>query len=288
MNRHSSAFALLLLLAALFAAPGAASAAESYDNCKGFIASVPASIGTAGTWCLNADLSTAITSGNAITVNTNDVTIDCNNFKLDGLAAGLATIAHGVHANGRNNVTIRNCNIRGFEYGVMLLNGSGHLVENNHFDGNTVAGMRVDGDRSQIRGNQVVDSGGSTVAAWAFGILAYNSTDILDNTVSGVAATTGGGGAAYGIYTSSNLSGSVNGNHVRDIVKDGASNSYAIYNDLSDRTTIRGNDLLGDGSAGGRGVRCATANGSAKNNIVTGFPAGIVTCSNDGGNVIAP
>ena len=278
---------LLLLTLALLVASRPAVAAESYDNCTGFVTSVPAVVTTPGVWCLKQNLTTAMTSGNAIAVNANDVTIDCNDFKLDGLGAGLGTTAHGILASGRTNVTIRNCNIRGFEYGVLLMTGSGQTVEDNHFSANTYAAVRVDGDRSLIRHNEILDSGGSTLVAQAYGILANNSIDILDNTISGVAARRGGGGCAYGILTQSNLAGSINGNRIRAVLKDGVGFGYDIYNSLSDRVTLRDNDLLGDSSDGNRGMRCATSNGSAKNNVINGFGIGLETCSDDGGNVIA-
>jgi hypothetical protein len=82
---------LLWVVAILLAWPWIvppAQAAESYDNCSGYIDSVPAVIATQGTWCLRKDLSTAQTSGNAIEIAANNVVIDCNDFKLGGLAAG--------------------------------------------------------------------------------------------------------------------------------------------------------------------------------------------------------
>ena len=90
-------WALPGLLAVLACKP--ASAAESYDNCAGFITSLPAVISSQGTWCMKQDLATAVTSGFVITVATNNVTIDCNNFKLGGLAAGAGTQASGIFAN---------------------------------------------------------------------------------------------------------------------------------------------------------------------------------------------
>jgi hypothetical protein len=49
MQRHSIAAALVLAAAGLSASP-AARGAESYDNCTGFIDSVPATITTQGVW----------------------------------------------------------------------------------------------------------------------------------------------------------------------------------------------------------------------------------------------
>src|SRR4029079_17155739 len=49
--------------------------AETFHTCGTTIASLPAVISTQGVFCLTHDLNTAITSGNAITVNANNVTI---------------------------------------------------------------------------------------------------------------------------------------------------------------------------------------------------------------------
>ena len=90
---------LLLAAAAAMLPPASALAAESYDNCTGFIDSLPATVSTQGTWCLRANLSTAMASGDAIAVAANNVTLDCNDFKIGGLAAGayvLRAVGEGV------------------------------------------------------------------------------------------------------------------------------------------------------------------------------------------------
>lgn len=56
-----------------------------------------------GVWRLRADISTAVSSGNAITVNSNNVIIDCNHFKPGGLAAGIGTQAIGIAGFDRLN-----------------------------------------------------------------------------------------------------------------------------------------------------------------------------------------
>src|SRR5690606_9034000 len=78
----------VLLLAGLLAIPSPARAAESYDSCAGYIDSLPATISQQGVWCLRKNLSTNISTGHAITIAANNVTIDCNDFKIGGLAAG--------------------------------------------------------------------------------------------------------------------------------------------------------------------------------------------------------
>src|SRR5262249_15158039 len=87
--------------------------AYSYASCVGFI-DVPTLIPRPGTWCLRQNLGTSITSGAAIWVNADYVTIDCNGFALDNLEAGSRTGATGVLSYRYSGITVRNCAIRGF------------------------------------------------------------------------------------------------------------------------------------------------------------------------------
>jgi hypothetical protein len=265
-------------------------AAESYDNCTGFITSLPAVISTQGIWCLKQDLATAITGGYAIDIQTNNVTLDCNNFKLGGLAAGPSSNAYGINSENHLNATVRNCNVRGFNIGVIIYNtfgGGGHVIEDNRVEGNLFWGILVKGDGSVVRRNQVLNTGGFTIVGSAFGIEADLSVDVLDNTVSGVAATSGSGHDATGIKTSNNLDGSVSGNRVRGVSGDGAGRSYGIYNaDNAGRIVVRRNDVSGNASANSIGLYCPNTFGIAKDNVINGFATAIGTCTDGGGNVI--
>jgi len=282
----------LLALALSLLAPDKAQAAQSYDNCTGYILSLPAVISTQGTWCLNKDVTTAIASGNAITINTNNVTIDCNDFKIGGLAAGVGTSTIGIFSQDHLNATIRHCNVRGFLRGIHLAgsSGGGHAVEDNRFDNNTFVGLQVEGDGSVVRRNRVFDTGGSTVAGDtdANGVVTAYSVDILDNTISGVMPKTGGGGNAFGIIMSSNPSGRIIGNGVHGLVKDGIGSAYGIFGAGTDRITLRDNDVVGDGLAGSIGLDCTSAHGGARDNVITGFGTALFACTDSGGNTIIP
>ena len=291
MNRITCNALLLLALGLLAGLPRVAHAAQSYDNCTGFITSLPTTITSQGTWCLKQDLSTAITNGMAINISTNNVTIDCNDFKIGGLAAGAGTQAEGIYAAAVQNVTVRNCNIRGFATGIYLGHYGGFVVEDNRLDGNTEYGMYVYGDGSVVRRNRVFDTGGSSVvsSATARGIATVYSVDVLDNTVSGVTATVGNNGSAYGISAQLNDGGSINGNRVRAVLADGTGQASGIaFSGGSSRNTIRGNDVIGSSAPGiNYGVQCEDANQHAKDNVINGFATGILTCTDDG-NVVAP
>jgi parallel beta-helix repeat protein len=295
MNRPSifapSLCALLLIPALLSTAP-AAHAAESYDNCTGFITSLPTVITTPGTWCMKQDLSTALSSGHAIEIQTNNVTVDCNDFKLGGLAAGLGTTEIGIFANNRVNLNVRRCNVRGFYVGVGFTasttsSGGGYLVEDNRFDNNTSGGIAVTGDGSVIRHNRVFDTGGATFGTDANGIAAIGSVDILDNIVAGVVATSGSGGYAYGVNTYLNSGASIDGNRVRGLVKDGAGIEFGIYSN-GGQVALHGNEVVGTASPGGFGLACSNGSHAAKDNIVFHFDTAIDTCTDGGGNVNVP
>src|SRR5690606_12133764 len=133
----------------------------------------------------------------------------------------------------------RNCNIRGFNRGVYLAGSgsSGHLVEDNNFDGNTRFGVFiVESPGSEVRNNQVLDTGGSSIAGPAYGIHATRGVDVIGNTVNGVAPTPGN--AAIGISTYLNNTGSVVGNRVRGLAPTNGGSARGIYNDESGRTVI--------------------------------------------------
>jgi len=269
-----------LLALACLSSP-AAQAAESYDNCSGFIDSVPATITTQGVWCLRADLSTAVATGFAIDVATNNVTIDCNQFKLGGLAAGAATLTLGIRAVNRANVAVRNCSIRGFRIGVALSNGSGYIVEDSRFDGNTTVGIYVWGYGSMVRRNLVLDTGGNEVNIdYANGIYAYGGASIHDNLIDGVIAL-GTNRNAFGIRAELNDQASITRNHVGNIYPSGTGTRYGIAA-VGGRVVMRENTVMAGGSATGHGILCTQATQSAVNNVVSGFQNGITACPGTG------
>jgi hypothetical protein len=185
---------LMLALATL-----AASVRAETVNCTP-ITSVPATINQQGLYCLTGNLSTSQASGNAITINANNVTIDLNGWKVGGQAAGTGTQAIGIYS-AANNVTIKNGIVRGFLYGVEL-EGSGAVIRDMLLDGNTNTGISTLGIGALVEHNLIVNTGGSSVYQTAAGIVITggNST-ISDNTVLGLTAT--GGYDAYGILIQS-------------------------------------------------------------------------------------
>jgi len=276
----------LVLLAAAVAAPRPALAAQGTGNCDSFISTLPAVIPSPGRYCLAGPLTTSAASGVAISINASDVVLDCNDYRMDG-TAGTATALYAVYSNNRNHVTVRHCDLHGFYFGIVLSGGMGHLVEDNRLANETFVGTRVDGDYSLVRRNTVTDIGGSTSNISAFGIVTNGSVSVVDNHVDGVSARLAGNGSAYGIFGNTNDTGSIDRNAIGRLVLDGTGRAFGINYQTSDRINVRDNELVGAGGLG-LGIRCQTANGSARDNTITGFSAGFSGCSNDGGNVNVP
>jgi len=191
---------LLVLLALAFSAGPAG--AETV-GCQP-ITSVPVVITVQGIYCFTGHLNTAQTHGAAIEIATNNVILDLNGFKLGGLAAGSATNAIGVYANNRQNITIKNGTIRGFAWGIHLVDqgvSQGHVIEDIRADLNTYTGIDVRGSGHIIRNNQVVTTGGSTAltsSGVAYGIFAAGTgIRVLNNDV--INTFHSGAGSAWAI-----------------------------------------------------------------------------------------
>ena len=265
---------LLLFLPALLTLSHVAKAAESYDSCAGFIDSVPATLSTQGVWCLRGDLSTAIASGNAITIATNNVTIDCNGFKIGGLGGGTSSNARGIYAEDRQNATVRNCSVRGFHTGIYFDGGAGHLIEDNRLDQILYTGIRVTGDNNRVRRNAVYDTGGHPLYNVSIGIIA--AADIIDNTVAGVFAAMSTGATPRGIIASGPGT-EVRGNQIRGLA--GGSGGF-VYGISATAAGVRvsENQITATVATTGYGISGAGATTFCTGNTVANFGTAFDGC----------
>ncbi len=267
------------LLACAFAVPHAARAAEGYDNCTGFIDTVPATISTQGTWCLRHDLSTGITNGQAIEIAANNVTIDCNDFKLGGMAAGSVSNAIGIHALDRQNAVVRHCSIRGFLYGIYL-SDDGALVEDNRFDNNLAHGIVAVGEHNLIQRNRIYDTGG-----WASGVESVGidaSADIIDNVVDGV-STAGTTSHVMGVVARADGMRII-GNRIGGLrLNGGAGEADGILIPLSRNLTIERNHIVAEvPGTNGMGVSSNSGNRCVDNTIANFSHGRVVDICNIG------
>lgn len=221
---------------------GATPARAETQNCTP-ITTLPAVIGAPGAYCFTGDLSTPIMFGNAIEIQTDEVVLDLNGFKLGGLAAGPGTFAVGIFAQNRAGITIKNGTIRGFWRGIALQDSGAsqdHVVEVIRADQNRFTAIQVDGASVLIRDNQVVATGGSTIApdSNSYGIRAEGEDPrVLDNNVANTVGV--GAGAGTAIQLSSASRGLVVNNRitVADVGIDMSTSTGKFYSNLTSNVT---------------------------------------------------
>lgn len=271
-----------LLLALLLIVPAARG---ETINCTP-IDLLPYSIVQQGVYCLTANLETNMTSGSAIEILANNVTIDMNGYKLGGLGAGRDTSAIGIRAFQRKNITIRNGIVRGFLRGIHIQDtgsyviSQGHLVEDILADRNTSTGLAVDGRGNTIRGNQVVETGGSTVESDAIGIVLRGSDGkILNNDVTTTRASVDTNGNGRGILLENAEGSVIDNNRVSDVQGEGLGAGYGVHSESSSTLTLRDNIL----KIADRGISLAIVQfgvfpGVCKGNIVQAAPVHFVNC----------
>ena len=280
-------FSLAVLAAVASLSPSDAQAARSYDNCTGFITALPATITTQGTWCLNKHLGTGITSGAALTVDAHNVTIDCNDFRIASQNKTAGNRASGIVSSSRHNTTVRNCLVQDYHWGIKLA-GLGALVEDNTVSASNFIGIGVTGDGSVIRGNRVLDTGGTTYV-WnprAVGIYTSGESEVLGNLVNGVWATAGTNAMAFGINPVDGLNGSVIDNNIKNVVADGSGEAHGIsFYGTTNRISVDSNNVVGTGAANSIGVYCPASNGVVVvGNVANGFATPAYQCAHIEGN----
>ena len=261
-------------LAAALSFPATSRAAESFDACTATIVSLPAVLSSSGRYCLVGDVATAMASGNAIDINANNVTIDCNGFKIGNLAAGAATQTAGVLMH-RLNGTVTGCHFRGFKAPVIGVGAHGARIENNVFEGGRYYGLYLAGDGTTIRGNRFVDIGG-TVGGEA--IRVDGSGEIRDNLIDGVTTASGSatGITGYGDFV-------VIDNTIRGLVGPTTDNAVGISFSGEDTQVFIERNHLQARVDEGTGVNCPPV-AIFRDNSVIGFAAPWSGCTDHGRN----
>lgn len=271
---------LVALLALGLLSP--AHAAEGQDSCTGVVTSLPATISSPGNWCLTHHVYSAITSGAAITVEANDVTLDCNDFKVGGLPGNINTNTVGVLATNRTGTTVRNCVVRGFIIGIQLAGtASSGLIEDNRLDQNTVAGISLAGSGHLVHRNRIFDTGGRPGSMRTDGI--FSTADfsrITDNAVMGLTvAGSGGDVEGYSILGNAN---EVARNYLTDVVPNGG-DAVGIDMGTSAGGIVHRNQLLSNAAVAGTAI-VSGADNQCSANSYAGWGSGIVGCTDGGSN----
>lgn len=136
------------------------------------ITTLPATITLPGTYYLKQNLQVNMTGqGAALSVEANDVTIDLNGHTITNLAAAPSVATFGIHSFNKNNITVRNGTIIGFQIAVCLESvpvddstlSSGHLVEDIYASKCNFMGVAVTGGNGTVRRCRFTRIGGTSV-----------------------------------------------------------------------------------------------------------------------------
>jgi hypothetical protein len=193
---------MLLALAAVVLLLGSTARAQDFYVVAGGgppvgtkITSLPYTINGPGFYFLAGNLSYTNTTGVAITINHNDVTLDLMGFILVGTGANSS--ATGIYMSSRYNVEVRNGTVAGFFYGVhedsanghnhriiniratfntygLVLAGADHLIKNCLGSDNTLFGIHISGPGALIADNVANNN--------VVGITMYGPGSFLGNT----------------------------------------------------------------------------------------------------------
>lgn len=156
------------------------------------ITTVPYVITSPGNYCLENDISTSITAGNAITIESNNVVVDLQGYTITG-NDNPDTLATGIFSENQGNIKVRNGQINGFANAVALNPGVGLvtgfpenvLVENMTVRGSRITGVTVRAVDAIIKDNTVFKIGGSTIIPESIGInLDGGNIRVINNDIS--------------------------------------------------------------------------------------------------------
>ena len=273
--------ALLALASACALAPAKAETTRCTE-----ITSLPATITTQGAYCLHKDLSTNVNSGAAIEIKTNNVTLDCNGWKVGGLSAGISTDARGIYASNRQNITIRNCGVRGFRTGIYIGGGAGHLIEDNRVDNSTGVGIQLSGDAITMRRNRIIDTGGKPGSVSSYGIyLSGTGTSISDNQVVNVTVTgdSSGNGYVYGIVFTG-TGHEIARNQFINLIPAGTGKAYGTYGGGGTTVSLRDNTAMNPTPTSGTGIDGGDSVSQCRGNMSRGFTTALAYCTDVSGN----
>jgi parallel beta-helix repeat protein len=111
----------------------------------------------------------------SLIVQRDNIVIDGDSYTLQGTGAG---DSRGIDLSGRTNVTVKNTQIKNFDYGIWLSSSSGNSISGNSITANSAYGIYLYcSSNNSISGNTLTDDG----------LYVYDSyqNSVVNNTVNG-------------------------------------------------------------------------------------------------------
>jgi len=191
-----------------------------------------------------------------IVVERSNIIVDGDGYTLQGIGTG-----NGFYLSGIDNVTIKNTNIKNYEYGIMLYSSSNNTISRNNITANNGQGIRGDSaNNNAISENNIIAN--NDRAIW-FDWSSYTS-------VSGNNITNNRGG----IYLQMSSNNSINGNNIAaNIHEYGIALTGSFYIGGSSYNNIQGNNITNNEY----GIRLtySTYNNISENNVTANSRDGI-------------
>ncbi len=138
-------------------------------------------INSPGSYYVNSNIRTNVTSGPCISIDSNDVSLVCNGKSVTGSGpySDAVPYSYAIYLDGKSNVSISGCELSDFSYGVMAINSTSLNIENNNIYNNTMSGIYFSGTTdSYVSSNKVM---GSSSGQGAIHIGSGSTADRLSN-----------------------------------------------------------------------------------------------------------
>ncbi len=210
----------------------------------------------------------------SVVVERDNIVVDGSGYTVQGRRISWSK---GIDLTGRENVTVRNTQIKNFHCGIWLSASYDNSISGNTITSNDAVGIELDhSTNNSIRGNTITSTdvfgielsashdnsiSGNNVANNSYGIWLSAS---YDNSISGNTITSND---AVGITLSNSTNNSIRGNTIA------ANNLYGIELDHSTNNSIRGNNVANNDAAGIE--LSASHDNSIRGNNVTNNDVGI-------------
>ena len=141
-------------------------------------------INTPGSYYLEKDINTSISSGACITVNANNVNLVCNGNKITGSGpyTNVSPYTYGIKVTNKSNITISGCYVKDFSYGVYLNDVSFASIVDSNASRNYMNNIYISNTtKSRVSNNYISYAAGTTGSVYVSQDSHQNSID--NNTI---------------------------------------------------------------------------------------------------------
>jgi hypothetical protein len=256
------------------------------------ISALPATITQPGKYCLAKDFVVNQATGNAISIASNDVTLDCGGRTLKNTATSNTVTSVAISSIGRNNVVVEHCRvIGGWMNGIDVFQDNAQPnknyyveVRDNYVAGPWWHGIRAWGSAIEVTNNKVYDIGGR-LNQYAIGIRVGGSTSgfrmhvVRGNIVIG---TNSPYSHAYGIFSDGSMSSAFLDNGVAGTSAATGKNAYGVYV-IGTYNRVTDNHVTGVGSPTETGIWATDSTTSCFDNYLRAV-TGTMGCDSTMGN----